>query len=184
MQTSFQLGVQLIDFVTAAVVALVAATVFTHHMVLPSLSTMYTDPSPGSAVPAEFYWHCPMRIGTASAPSVGVLIPATPAEWLRLPALVHAPQFPQDVSAVANASCEYPRRTCMELHMCYKWPALHAVFSDSCPRWQGLKSLWRLTHVFRCTYAVANPPREGLLTQEQKVQHPNMLCTLVHHGFV
>ena len=35
-------------------------------------------------------------------------------------------------------SCEYPRRTCMRLHVCYKWPALHAVFSDSHPRWQGL----------------------------------------------
>ena len=103
MQTSLQSGVQLIDCVTAAVVALVAATVFTHHLVLPALSTMYADPSPGSVVPAEFYRRCPMRAGTASAPSVGILIPATPTEWLHRPAPVHAPQFPQDVSAVASA---------------------------------------------------------------------------------
>ena len=44
-----------------------------------------------------------MRAGTASVPSVDVLITATLAEWLHLPALVCVPLIPQDVSAMASA---------------------------------------------------------------------------------
>ena len=68
--------------------------------------------------------------------------------------------------------------------MCYEWPALHTVFSDSCPWWQGPKTLERLTHVFRCMHLVANPPCGGLLAHEQKVQQPNMLCTLIRCRFI
>lgn len=82
---------------------MVPAVVVAHRMVLLVLSTTCADPSPDSAVPAEFYWRCPVRAGTASIPSIGIPIPATLAEWLRLPAPVRAPQFPQDVSAVASA---------------------------------------------------------------------------------
>ena len=64
--------------------------------------------------------------------------------------------------------------------MCHKWSALHAVFSGSCPQWQGHKTLGRLTHVLRCAHAVANPPGGKLLTHEQKVQQPNMLRTFIH----
>ena len=97
-----QLSVRLIGCVIATVVALVSADVVAPHMILPALPTSCTDPAPGSAVPAEFYWHCPMRVGTASVPSVDVLITATLTEWLRLPVLVHVPLIPQDVSAMAN----------------------------------------------------------------------------------
>ena len=68
--------------------------------------------------------------------------------------------------------------------MCYEWPALHTVFSDSHPQWQGPKTLERLALVFQCTYAVANPPSGSLLTHEQKVQQPNMLCTFIQCCFV
>ena len=68
--------------------------------------------------------------------------------------------------------------------MRYEWPALHTVFSDSRPRWQGPKTLERLALVFRCTCVVANPPSVSLPTHEQKVQQPNMLCTFIHCCFV
>ena len=68
--------------------------------------------------------------------------------------------------------------------MCYEWSALHTVFSDSRLWWQGPKTLERLTLVFQCTYVVANPPCGGLPTHEQKVQQPNMLCTLIHCCFI
>ena len=68
--------------------------------------------------------------------------------------------------------------------MCYEWPALHTVFSDSRPRWQGPKTSECLTPMFRCMYVVANPPCGGLPTHEQKVQQPNMLCTFIHCCFV
>ena len=68
--------------------------------------------------------------------------------------------------------------------MCYEWPALHTVFSDSRLWWQGPKTLERLTLVFQCTYVVANPPCGGLLTHEQKVQQSNMIHTPLHCCFV
>ena len=63
-------------------------------------------------------------------------------------------------------------------------PALHTVFSDSRPRWQGPKALECLALMIRCTYAVANPPSVSLPTHEQKVQQPNMLCTFIHYCFI
>ena len=72
----------------------------------------------------------------------------------------------------------------MRLHLRYVGPALHTVFSDSRPRRQGPKALECLAFVTRCTYAVAYPPSVRLLTHEQKVQQPNMLCTLIHCCFI
>ena len=68
--------------------------------------------------------------------------------------------------------------------MCYEWPALHTVFSDSRPQWQGPKTLEYLALVFRCTYAVANPLSGSLPAHEQKVQQPNILCTFIHYCFI
>ena len=68
--------------------------------------------------------------------------------------------------------------------MRYEWPALLTVFSDSRLRWQGPKALECLALVICCTYAVANPPSVSLLSHEQKVQQPNMLCTFIHCCFV
>ena len=91
MHAGLQSGSQLIDCVTASVFALVPAVVVAHRMVLLVLSTTCTDPSPDSAVPAEYYWRCPVRAGTVSVSSISILIPATLAEWLCLPAPVRAP---------------------------------------------------------------------------------------------
>ena len=101
MHAGLQSGGRLIDCVTATVVALVLAVV-AQRVVLPAPSIMCADPSPGSAVPAQFYWHCPMCAGAISIPSIDALVPATLAKWLRLPAPVHTLQFPQDVPAVAS----------------------------------------------------------------------------------
>ena len=103
MHADLQSSVRLFYCVAASVVALVPAIVVAHRMVLPALSIMCADPSPGSAVLAQFYWHCPMCAGAISIPSIDALVPATLARWLHLPAPVPAPQFPQDVPAVASA---------------------------------------------------------------------------------
>ena len=98
-----QSSVRLIGCVIATVIALVSAGVVAPCMILPALPTSYADPAPDSAVPAEFYWHCPVHAGTTSIPSINVLITATLTEWLRLPIPVRVPLIPQDVSAMASA---------------------------------------------------------------------------------
>ena len=97
-----QSSVRLIGCIIATVVALVSAGVVALCMILPALPTSCADPAADSTVPAEFYWHCPVHTGTASVPSVDVLITATLAEWLRFPTQVHVPLIPQDVSTMAS----------------------------------------------------------------------------------
>ena len=49
-----------------------------------------------------------MRAGSASVPSVDVLITATLTEWLRLPVPVCVPLIPQDVAAMISAELLVP----------------------------------------------------------------------------
>ena len=76
MHIGLQSGGRLIDCVTATVIALISAVV-AQHVVLPVQSTTFANPSPGSSVPAELCWHCPVRGCAISVPSIGVLVPAT-----------------------------------------------------------------------------------------------------------
>ena len=93
---------RLIGGVIAASVASGSADVVAPRTVLPALHTLCTDPTPDSAVPAEFYWHRPVHAGSASVPSVDDLVTTTLAEWPRLPTPVHVPLIPQDVSTTAS----------------------------------------------------------------------------------
>ena len=80
--------------------------------------------------------------------------------------------------------CEYTRCACMRLYIFYKQPALSTIFSGSRPQWQSCRTLRHQAHALRCTHTIINPPCGKLLTHEQKVQQPNVLCILVHCCFV